>query len=105
MFSPGKGTIVVFLIIAFFLIFFLPVVNCKESHKASKKICTLYSICYTDFYYPVAGLLLMWGTWESTCPDGNVGPLLVVTYLALLIILSALIAYLLNYYYRKYRDI
>jgi hypothetical protein len=105
MLKPNARIASVFAILFFFMLVFLPVIKCAGSVDASKKVCALYSLCYTDYYVSVARMISMWGQWGTVCPDSNTGPIVAVIYLIGLLVLSYLVSAVIVHYYQKYRDI
>jgi hypothetical protein len=102
---PSKRKVLVFLLLFFCVVFYLPTVRCLEEQDVKEKICTKYQKCSTDIYFTLAKVLSSYEQDTFNCPLKAIG---LGTAILLLLIAAAstyLIAGLADAYYARFRDL
>jgi hypothetical protein len=90
--------IISFLIILSALMVFLPVITCNTGEKVSGKVCQIMGLCTTDIYTSVGVYLI------SDCSVSH-GYLSIVLLLIAFLMAAIVLSYLIEYLYKRYRDL
>lgn len=100
-----KRKLLIFAVITFVLVSYMPLIKCEQDALAKEKICKLYGECQTDYYNSVTGLIGMWGKWDTYCPASRINSVIVLAMAALILVISFSLAHIIDMLYSKYRDI
>ncbi len=104
-FRPSKKKVLVFLILFYFAFMFFPLIKCIDSENVKQNFCEAYHECKVDVYFPLANIVSSYEDGHFFCPATRISLLGGTAIVAFIIAFTYAIACLLNYYYRKYRDV
>jgi len=102
-FIPNKRIAILFIIIFFFMFFILPVVNCIEDHAVKHTFCEKFHICTVDYYASIPGYIFDEGG-KTECTNVVSGWWLFLLTVNM-IVFSYVFSCIIDFFYRKYRDI
>jgi len=103
--KPTRLHIILFLLLFFVSYFYMPTVKCLDDTAAKEKVCKLYGECETDYYYSLSGIVSIRNDWQEYCPASSMSYMKLFTITIILGLLDYLLACMVAFYYKKYRDI
>jgi len=100
----SKRKLVIFLIVFFLIIVYLPTIKCFKEHPVGTDFCKLYNLCEVERYYSLGSATVHYNKLIDTCDAFNL-PFSYVLFLDLIAVAAAyLISCVIEALYKKYRD-
>ena len=100
----NKKIVVIFLIVFYPSLAYLQLLKCETEQAVSEKFCKEYDLCKVDVYFALSTVIINYDD-GFYCPSQHIGFWLVGVLTLLLMVISFVIAYTVDYLYVRYRDI
>lgn len=100
----SKSKIILFLIIFFLIIVYLPTIKCFKEHTVKHDFCDIYGLCEVERYYSLWSATIHHNKLMDMCDAFNY-PLSYIVFIDLIAVASAyLMSCLIDLLYKRYRE-
>ncbi|MFH1511677.1 MAG: hypothetical protein ABIF10_08360 [Candidatus Woesearchaeota archaeon] len=101
-FKPTKRKVFVWTLLSLFFLLYIPMIQCRENVDVAKATCTEMSMCKTDYYSSIIGMMINYRT--RLCPADTAHPAILWLFTGFIIAAAYAITCAIDHYYEKYRN-